>query len=98
MKRLTKPVAIILLLALALLLATAMILAQARSAGYDLAWWTVDGGGGTSSGDGYTLSGTIGQPDAGVWQGNSYTLAGGFWGGAAAQYNVYLPLVLRDWP
>ena len=85
------------LLALAVLLATSMILAQTRGAGYDVAWWTVDGGGGTSRSDGYTLGGTIGQPDASVWQSNGYTLAGGFWGGAAAaQYNVYLPLIRRD--
>ena len=32
--------------------------------GYDLAWSTTDGGGGTSSNGGYTLAGTIGQPDA----------------------------------
>jgi hypothetical protein len=99
MKRMTKPMSIARLLALALLLATSMILAQAGSAGYDLVWWTVDGGGGTSRSDGYTLDGTTGQPDAGVWQGASYTLAGGFWGGeAAARYNVYLPLVLKDYP
>lgn len=64
---------------------------------YEFAWWTVDGGGTTwSEGGGYALGGTVGQPDAGVLQGGDYTLAGGFWGGAAAQYRVYLPLVLRN--
>jgi hypothetical protein len=64
------------------------------------AWWTVDGGGDVLEGDGYTLSGTIGQPDAAVWQGNGYVLSGGFWGGAAAvEYAVYLPpTVLRNSP
>ncbi len=48
-----------------------------------LPWWTVDGGGGTSSGGAYTLSATIGQPDAsGPQAGGSYTLTGGFWAGA----------------
>jgi len=46
---------------------------------YSIDWFTVDGGGGTSSGGPYTLSGTIGQPDAGVMSGGNYTLTGGFW-------------------
>lgn len=65
-------------------------------AGYEIAWWTVDGGGGGSStGGDYALAGTIGQPDAGASSGGSYTLTGGFWGGAAT-HRVYLPLVLKD--
>jgi len=64
---------------------------------YDLSWWTVDGGGGIVSGGSYTLTGTIGQPDAGGLTGGDYTLGGGFWGGGAvaAEYKIYLPLVLR---
>lgn len=55
--------------------------AAALAAGtFDLSWWTVDGGGGmNSSGGVYTLSGTIGQPDAGTLKGGSYELTGGFW-------------------
>ena len=71
------------------------------SAGYDLSWWTVDGGGYTfSTGGNYTLGGTIGQPDAGTLTGGGYTLGGGFWGGGAAavEYKVYLPVVLRNYP
>jgi hypothetical protein len=65
--------------------------------GYDLSWWTVDGGGATFSGDGgYALGGTIGQPDAAVWGGNGTALAGGFWGGMLVEVRVYLPLVVRD--
>lgn len=42
--------------------------------GYDLSWWTVDGGGITfSNGGGYSLGGSIGQFDAGVLSGGSYT-------------------------
>ena len=44
-------------------------------------WYTIDGGGGTSSGGNYTLNGTIGQPDAGTLSGGQYTLQGGFWPG-----------------
>ncbi len=43
-------------------------------------WYTVDGGGVMrSSGGDYELSGTIGQPDAGVTAGEPFTLSGGFW-------------------
>ena len=48
---------------------------------YFLDWFTIDGGGGVSSGGNYTLSGTIGQPDAGTLSGGNYTLEGGFWSG-----------------
>ena len=68
----------------------------ALSTGYDLTWNTIDGGGDTSTGSGYTLMGTIGQPDAGAAMNVSgYTLAGGFWAGAISQYAVYLPLVIK---
>ncbi len=63
---------------------------------YDLSWNSIDGGGGTSSGGPYQLGGTIGQPDAGVMHGGSFTLVGGFWGGIIAGYNTYLPLVLKN--
>ena len=65
--------------------------------GYELSWYTIDGGGATfSTGGSYSLGGTIGQADAGVLSGGSYQLNGGFWGGAAiANYNVYLPLVRK---
>lgn len=64
-------------------------------AGYTLDWWTVDGGGGTSSGGSYSLSGTIGQPDAGSATGGGYALSGGFWGGAPASLKIFLPSVTR---
>jgi len=52
---------------------------------YALDWWTVDGGGtDTLSVGQFTLSGTIGQPDAGTMTGGNYTLSGGFWGVIAA--------------
>jgi len=52
---------------------------------YDLSWWTVAGGGGTSNGTGTSLSGTIGQPEAGISNGGTYHLTGGFWGVEADQ-------------
>lgn len=77
--------------------------ALAGHGGYHLDWWTVDAGGGTGSGDSYTLHGTIGQPDAGTLSGDDYTLAGGFWesastadgGDAPPSIDVYVPLVLK---
>lgn len=45
---------------------------------YSIDWYSIDGGGGTSSGGNYSLTGTIGQPDAGTLSGGSYTLTGGF--------------------
>ena len=47
---------------------------------YTIDWWTIDGGGGTSTNGPYSLTGTIGQPDAGVMSGGGFTLVGGFWG------------------
>ena len=43
-------------------------------------WFTIDGGGGTSTGGVYSVSGTIGQPDAsGAMSGGNYSVTGGFW-------------------
>jgi hypothetical protein len=55
-----------------------------RGQTYSIDWFTIDGGGGTSSGGAYSLSGTIGQPDAGRMSGGNFTLEGGFWGIIAA--------------
>lgn len=63
-------------LACALALMTGILSASAPP--YTIDWWTVDGGGGDGSGGTFTLSGTAGQPDAGILGGG--TLDGGFWG------------------
>jgi hypothetical protein len=47
---------------------------------YSIDWYTIDGGGQTSTGGAYTVTGTIGQPDAGRLEGGSYVIGGGFWG------------------
>ena len=74
-------------------------IALAASNGFTIPWWTVDGGGGTSQGGDYTVSGTIGQHDASdEMSGGDYTVVGGFWGGGLTPPSpnmVYLPLVLR---
>src|SRR5437016_332333 len=70
-------------------------------------WFTIAGGGGTSTGGVYSVSGTIGQPDAGVLTGGNYTLTGGFWGVAVAIQEEGAPLltitrsgpnVILSWP
>ena len=71
-----------------LMFAAAALAGLEAPGGYDLSWNTVDGGGGTSSGGAYELSGTIGQPDAGTTMtGGAFTLAGGFWPGAGPAVN-----------
>ena len=47
---------------------------------YNIDWYKVAGGGGTVTGGTYSVSGTIGQPDAsGAMTGGKYSLTGGFW-------------------
>ena len=92
-KRLT-----LLALGLVTLLAAAGIL-DAAPIQYALDWWTVDGGGGALSGGPFSLSGTVGQPDAdSALEGGTYFFAGGFWHGAGAEqsYELYLPSLLRN--
>jgi hypothetical protein len=55
---------------------------RAAADDYTLDWWTVDGGGVMwSTGGGFELGGTIGQPDASmvVMTGGAFELTGGFW-------------------
>jgi hypothetical protein len=54
---------------------------SAAGSQFELSWSTIDGGGGTSSGGPYVLTGTIGQPDAAYSAGDQYELLGGFWPG-----------------
>jgi hypothetical protein len=47
---------------------------------YSVDWYKISGGGGTSTGGIYSVSGTIGQPDAGgAWSGGNFSVTGGFW-------------------
>jgi len=64
------------LVLLAVSLLTVPVLAQ-----YEISWYTIDGGGGQSSGGQYVLVGTIGQPDAAYSYGGNYEVLGGFWPG-----------------
>jgi len=64
-----------------------------RAQTYAIDWFTIDGGGGTSTGGVYSVSGTIGQPDAGKMSGGNYTIDGGFWGIIAAVQTPGAPLL-----
>ena len=72
------------------------VIALASNGGYEIAWFTMDAGGGRSTGGDYTLNGTIGQLEVdSPASGGDYTLTGGFWPGLAVQPRIYLPLVQR---
>ena len=72
--------------------ATAAALAPLGGGDFDLSWHTIDGGGGTSAGGGFELSGTIGQHDAGqTMTGGSFALIGGFWAGAGSAPGIPCP-------
>jgi hypothetical protein len=76
-------------LASALALACAFASAGPASAQFSIRRYTADGGGGTRSTEGtFGLGGTIGQPDAGLHSGGSFTLKGGFWFGGAIATGV----------
>ena len=53
---------------------------RALGQSYSIDWYKIAGGGGTSTGATYQVTGTIGQPDAGMaMSGGQYSVTGGFW-------------------
>jgi len=93
----------IMALILVSLLLTVLGLSVGAVGGYALNWWTVDGGGGVSSGGNFDIQGTAGQPDAGVMNGEDFTVEGGFWGGdmvvtppPPVNQIVFLPLMQNN--
>jgi hypothetical protein len=72
-----------LLVALAALVQVLSVSAQS----YSIGWFTIAGGGGTSTGSVYAVRVTIGQPDASAttMTGGNYSLTGGFWSAVAIQ-------------
>jgi hypothetical protein len=81
---------------------------QTSAQTYSIDWSTIDGGGGTSTGGVYSVTGTVGQPDAGAtMSGGNYSLDGGFWSFVAAVQIPGSPLltvtrsgngVIVSWP
>ncbi len=90
MKRALLRISILLLLVL-LLSGTAL-----AATGFSLPRWVIPGGGSTSTGSGYSLTGAISQPLAGELSGGNYHLSAGFWvGGTHTSNLLYLPVVIR---
>jgi hypothetical protein len=66
--------------------APAVAPAAGEGSTYAIDRWTVDGGGGQSSGGSFAVSGTIAQPDSDPLQpstGGNFAVTGGFWPGLA---------------
>ena len=62
------------------------LLSLCARAQYSIDWFTIDNGGGASSGGGYSLNGTVGQHDASQSSsGGNYLVSGGFWALFAVQ-------------
>ena len=73
--------------------AAAFVAFASHAQNFSIEWFTIDGGGGTSTGGVYSVSGTIGQPDAGRMTGGNYSIDGGFWGIIAAVQTPGAPLL-----
>jgi hypothetical protein len=97
-KTITNNLRLYILLILLLLLSVGVAVAQSHN--YQLSWWTVDGGGGTlTANGGIQLSGTVGQPDAGITlvsDSGNYALGGGFWHAALPAPTVPITLTVRS--
>jgi hypothetical protein len=72
-------------------MAAASVFAQSSGGDFDLVKSTIDSGGGVSSGGTFSLTGTIGQPDANqqVAMGGEFVLAGGFWANATVNDLIF---------
>jgi hypothetical protein len=95
-KRIFIPGTVVMLLLLATLFIFTSRGAASSGGDFDLVWFTMDAGGGTSTGGNFALSATIGQPDAGEMDSGALHLQGGFWGVFAKPvYRLFMPLVGR---
>ncbi len=85
------------LLALAGLLLLSTVALAMSSGNYALDWFTpLTGTGGAASSTHYAADFTVGQAVAGDFTGGSYGACLGYWCGAEAQHQIYLPLILRN--
>jgi hypothetical protein len=73
-------------MAIALVAAGLGLNSTGRGQEFSISWFKIAGGGGTSAGAGYAVSGSIGQPDAGGGMtGGGFEVSGGFWEIVAAE-------------
>ncbi|MGB8370722.1 MAG: hypothetical protein WCF71_15665 [Verrucomicrobiia bacterium] len=71
-----------------------MVVSALHAQSYSINWFKIAGGGGTSAGGAYQVSGTIGQHDAGGPMTNGqYSLTGGFWAIIAVVQTPGAPLL-----
>ena len=86
MPRLRRSIAARLALLFCFFILHSAFILRASGQSYSIDWYKVAGGGGTSTGGVYSVSGTIGQHDAaGPLTSGSYALYGGFWAIFAVQ-------------
>ncbi len=88
----------IFLLVLLVCLISGPVILAAPDGGLAITWWTVDGGGGRSTGGPYVLTGTAGQPDVYTNDCGRYFLVGGFWTpptGLTGICELFLPFITR---
>lgn len=52
---------------------------EPSAGGFEISWFTIDGGGAASSGDRSEVAGTAGQPDAVASSAAGLEIRGGFW-------------------
>jgi hypothetical protein len=88
----------VVILAGGILLALASIAFAQVSSNYDLSWHGIGGGIGQMESTGHSLQGTLGQTATEPMTSDRHTLCNGFWCEGTGEFEVYLPLVLRDLP
>ncbi len=73
------------------ILISALALAQSSGGNFEITKSTIDNGGGTSSGNEFSVTGTIGQPDANLQlsTGGEFAVAGGFWANATVLKSIF---------
>jgi hypothetical protein len=62
---------------------------------FSLDWFSVGSGGGSSSGGGFELSGSAGEPAAIAMSGGGFEMSGGFWSGLTALDTSAGPVTLN---
>jgi hypothetical protein len=80
-----------------LLLLLMTVATSTRAQNYDIDWFKLAGGSGTSAGGVYQVSGTLGQPDAGQMSGGDFSVSGGFWPGLTVPSNGQTPTLFIQW-
>jgi len=88
LKRIIIPV-----LSILTILIAAIAFAQSSGGDFEITKSTFDNGGGTSFNSEFSITGTIGQPDANrqISKGGGFALAGGFWANATV-----IDLIFKD--